>query len=89
VEENLGQNIQLLMNVKEFLSGECLWIFTKTETWASIADKLEPYCQNCGSPKNGYLAAGLCDPKTLVDFIKFVVMVLLLEILVLIMFKMI
>jgi hypothetical protein len=29
---------------------------------SSLGDKLEPYCPNCGWGKNGYLAAGLCQP---------------------------
>jgi hypothetical protein len=47
------------------LGSECAWIFIKTETWASIADKLQPHCQDqqgCGRTRDGYLAGGSCDP---------------------------
>ena len=39
----------------------CDWAFVREETWASIADKLQPYCPSCGFSKKGYLAAGLCE----------------------------
>ena len=45
------------------VEGSCYWKFNRKETWASIGDKLQPFCPNCGSPRDGYLAAGLCQPN--------------------------
>jgi len=52
------------------VEGSCYWKFNRKETWASIGDKLQPFCPNCGSPRDGYLAAGLCQPNQSGGFYK-------------------
>lgn len=48
----------------------CSWLYLRSSSWMSTADKLQPNCPGCGSSKNGYLAAGTCNPSNSGSFYK-------------------